>query len=72
VPQSLMSGANFIEARVEKQGERQYRLTMSDYSTSPDFLCGIVIEMIARAGGSADVEIVERNGRALVMSVRWT
>lgn len=72
VPQSLMSGANFIEARVEKEGERHYRLTMSDYSTSPDFLCGVVEEMVSRAGGKPAVEIVERKGRALVMAVRWT
>ena len=71
VPQSLMSGANFIEARVEKQGERQYRLTMSDFSTSPDFLCGIVSQMITRTGGIPEVKIIEQNGRALVMAVSW-
>ncbi len=71
VPQSLMSGANFIEARVEKEDERRYRLSMSDYSTSPDFLCGIVSEMISRSGAVPEVALTERKGRSLVMSVRW-
>lgn len=71
VPQSLMSGANFIEARVDPVGEREVKLVMNDYSTSPDFLCGIVTEMVTRAGGRPQVEIVERKGRATVMRVRW-
>lgn len=72
VPQSLMSGANFIEARVEKAGERHYRLTMSDFSTSPHFLCGVVSQMVTLSGGTPDVKMIEQNGRALVMAVRWT
>jgi uncharacterized protein (TIGR02265 family) len=72
VPQSLMSGANFIEARVEKRGDRYFHLSMNDYSTSPDFLCGVVEEMVTLAGGKPTVDIVERQGRATVLAVRWT
>jgi uncharacterized protein (TIGR02265 family) len=72
VPQSLMSGANFIEASVEKKEDRHFQLTMSDYSTSPEFLCGVVAEMVSRAGGTPEVKIVERKERSLVMDVRWT
>ena len=72
VPKSLMSGANFIEAKVVKVGEREVNLVVSDYSTSPEFLCGVVSEMVTRAGGTPRVEITERNGRASVMRVRWT
>lgn len=72
VPKSLMSGANFIEAKVVKVGEREVNLVVNDYSTSPEFLCGVVSEMVTRAGGSPQIEITERDGRAMVMRVRWT
>lgn len=72
VPKSLMSGANFIEAKVVKVAEREVNLVVSDSSTSPEFLCGVVGEMVTRAGGVPQLEITERNGRASVMRVRWT
>ena len=72
VPKSLMSGANFIEAKVVKVADREVNLVVSDYSTSPEFLSGVVSEMVRRAGGTPQIEIIERNGRASVMRVRWT
>ncbi len=72
VPKSLMSGANFIEAKVVKVAEREVNLMVSDFSTSPEFLSGVVGEMVKRAGGAPQIEIIERTGRASVMRVRWT
>jgi uncharacterized protein (TIGR02265 family) len=71
VPQSLMSGANYIEAKVVKVSEREVNLVVSDYSTSPAFMCGVVTEMVTRAGGSPQVDVTEQQGRALTIRVRW-
>ena len=72
VPKSLMSGANFIEAKVVKVADREVNLVVSDYSTSPEFLSGVAGEVVRRAGGVPQIEIIERSGRASVMCVRWT
>ncbi len=72
VPKSLMSGANFIEAKVVKVAEREVNLVVSDFSTSPEFLSGVAGEVVRRAGGVPQIEIIERSGRASVMCVRWT
>ena len=72
IPQSLMSGANFIRAHVEPAGPREKKVVMNDYSTSPDFLCGVVAALVRRTGVTPDVEVIERNGRALTLRVRWT
>jgi uncharacterized protein (TIGR02265 family) len=71
VPQSLMSGANFVEAKVLRVAEKNYLLSMNDYCTSPDFLCGVVSEMIQLVGGKPEVDVVQHEGRTVVLRVRW-
>jgi uncharacterized protein (TIGR02265 family) len=72
VPQSLMSGANFIQARVLKVGPRSYEVWMSDYSTSPGFLIGVVRRMVTLSGGQqVEVAVAVERGRELVLRVGW-
>lgn len=72
VPESLMSGANFIQARVSAVGPKQYEVWMSDYSTSPSFLLGVVRRMVELAGGKAvDARLTQERGREAVVRVRW-
>jgi uncharacterized protein (TIGR02265 family) len=70
-PQSLMSGANFIHARVELVGPRLAQVQMTDFSTSPEFLCGVVSELLRRTGATADVSVTKVDGRALTLRVTW-
>jgi uncharacterized protein (TIGR02265 family) len=72
VPQSLMSGANFIAARVEATAPRDFRVVMNDYSTSPEFLCGVVRRMLQLTGTEATVEVLEQRDRAVVLRARWS
>jgi uncharacterized protein (TIGR02265 family) len=70
-PQSLMSGANFIHARVESVGPRLAQVQMTDFSTSPDFLCGVVCELVRRTGATAEVTVTKVEGRAVTLRVAW-
>lgn len=47
----LKSGTNYIDAAVEQRGPKLVQLTLSDYSTSPGFMAGIMHRMAEVTGG---------------------
>jgi uncharacterized protein (TIGR02265 family) len=72
LPSNMMSGANFIHVRAEKKAPKHYAMLMSDHSTTPGFLMGLVQGMVQFAGGK-DVRVVlsEQKGRALTFDLTW-
>ena len=72
-PKSLETGTNFIKARVQPLGVRLYEVWMSDYSTSPAFLMGVVGRMVRIAGGKdVSVQLAKQEGSQLTFRLSWS
>lgn len=67
------AAVNFVTARVEKLGPRLFRMTVSDYSLSPQFTVGILGRMFEIAGvRQYDTKLEEQKGRAFSILLSWT
>lgn len=66
------AAVNFVTSRVEKLGPKLFRMTVSDYSLSPQFTVGILGRMFEIAGVSqSEVKLEKEEGRAFSVLLSW-
>lgn len=68
----LKSGTNFIDAVAVQKGPKLVELTLSDYSTSPGFMAGIIQRLSELSGAkNVQVEYVADGAPKFRYLVRW-
>lgn len=72
VSSSLQSASNLVKADYEKRGERDYLVTVENYSSTPGFVAGLLVAFMRNAGGkNVKADLVSHEGRTAKFHVSW-
>lgn len=70
--QSLQSASNLVKAEYTKNNERDYTVSVENYSSTPGFVAGLLVAFMRNAGGkNVKTDIVEHQGLSAKFHVYW-